>query len=223
MPATPQQTSVDLDHLQLGDQPEQIERGLAEAVAATLAGLVIRDASSATGRSRCAARRDRAGRAGARRCRRCARRRVPDRGSLDPEHLAPLALQHQPAAGRVATIVAPVARVRRQPGHECAHVAPRAGSNAAVRLQRQPAAALRRHDHAEAVVLEHLDGHPGDAGLVVVGRAAVEVDDGASRLAGGGDGAAPTTGTVREKPGSAASRWMPSVASTARRPTRVSR
>jgi hypothetical protein len=101
-------------------------------------------------------------------------------GVVHVQDLARLPLQHQAAAGQAGDDRVPLARVWREPGDEVTHVVP-SRLEAPVRLQRQAAAALRRHDHLEPVLLEHLDRHHADAGLVVVGRAAVEVDDAAGR------------------------------------------
>ncbi len=62
-----------------------------------------------------------------------------------------------------------------------ARVCSRAGSNAPFDCSGRPQQPCGRDDHLEPVVLEHRDRHAGDAGLVVVGRAAVEVHDRARR------------------------------------------
>ena len=82
----------------------------------------------------------------------------------------------------------------------------------AARLQRQPAAVLLGHDHLEAVVLEHRDDALALPRLVVLGAAAMEVDE---------RGVADLQGCVRlraqrekrrpAKRGAGASRCTPSV------------
>ena len=93
-------------------------------------------------------------------------------------------LSMRPQLVEFETIGNPASRVRREPIDEPSHVGARRGE-VAVRLQRESAAVLLRHDHAKAVVLENRHDHLADARLVVVGAAAVEIDDG-GRLGAGG-------------------------------------
>ncbi len=117
---------------------------------------------------------------------------------LHAQDLAGLALEHQRAARGGGHDVVAGARVGGQLRGQAAHVAARVGEDA-VALERQPAAALLGNDHLEAVVLEHRDGLLGGQRLVVVGAAAVEVDDGALR-AGRVRRTAPLAGPVLERP-----------------------
>ena len=95
---------------------------------------------------------------------------------LDTEDLVRLALQHEAAARRVRDDRQSRARVRGETGDEASHVGARR-REVAVRLQGKAAAVLLRNDHPKPVVLEDGDDHLAEARLVVVGAAAVEVDD----------------------------------------------
>ncbi len=113
--------ALGLDHLELGDQLEQVERRLAEAVTAALAGLVVGDAHRQ--RAHVGAQlalveevaQELADVEGAR----SDERQIV---VVDAEDVARLALQHQAAAGRVGDDHVPFARVRREPRDQRAHV-----------------------------------------------------------------------------------------------------
>ena len=98
-------------------------------------------------------------------------------GVVHVEHLAVLGLQGVGARGGCAHDGVAGPRERGQRGH----VAPRPPARdgvPAVADERQPAAHLGRHDDLEAVALQDGHGRRRDVRLVVVRRAAVEVDDG---------------------------------------------
>src|SRR5436309_3380473 len=103
-------------------------------------------------------------------------------GDLPAADLAGLTLEHERATRRVAdddrVAVAHVGRERPgQPQHHLARIVEQAA-----RLQRQAAAVLLWHLHLETVVLEDRDDLLALPRLVVLGAAAVEVDDPASGL-----------------------------------------
>ena len=138
-------------------------------------------------------------------------------GSSTPSTSWPSRLSISPQLVEVATIVAPffacgarrATRFRRYL---------RAGVEVAVGLQRQPAAALRRHDHPVAVVLEHLR----PSSCRAADRCCWPRSRGSRRPCPSGSAAggacAPTTGTCERRiRAAAASRWMPRVFSS---PTR---
>ena len=171
---------VHLGHLQAGDQRQQLERRLADPVALLLAGRVVGDrvvdglevglqfAAVVQLEQQLA---DVVGALGD---------QLEVGIVLEVEDLARLALEHQRAARRVAdderVVVAHVrGQVARQAQDDLARVVEEAAG-----LQRQPAAVLLGDLDLEAVVLEDGDELLALFGLVVLGAAAVEVDDLAS-------------------------------------------
>ena len=101
----------------------------------------------------------------------------PGVGVVHVEHLAVLGLQGVGAGGRGAHDGVAGAREGGQRGHVAARP-PARHAVPAVADERQPAAHLRRHDDLEAVALQDGHGRRRDVRLVVVRRAAMEVDDG---------------------------------------------
>src|ERR1043166_1488139 len=166
---------VQLDRPQPGNQREEVERGLADPVALLLAGRVVRDGQLERPeiRPQVAALVEQQQELAE------IEHRLADDPKvvvLDVEDLQGFALQHQPTAGRVRDDRTAGARVRGEPGGQPSDVRTPRGK-VPVRMERQAAAVLGRHDDVETVVLEHLDRHPAHRGLVVVRAAGVKVDD----------------------------------------------
>ena len=174
-PSDPTAVSVEVDHLQILNQREQVEGGLADSVPSLLAGRVVgngqREGLQVRSQLSALVQQEQELAHVVRRFAHHA-----DVFVADAENLTRFALQHQTAARRVRHDRQAVAGVPSQIGYELPHI-DTCGLEVAVRLQREPAAVLRRDEDVEPVVLEDFDDHLPDGGLVVVGAAPVEVDD----------------------------------------------